>query len=192
MPMTLIAGSKLKALLRFAALQDVRYYLVGIYFDPRGYAVATNGHALMAVHIEPFAGEGWITPTATVKAALKTKKGLAQYRYAFGVSSSTIDGVPYVAIDGKFPDWNRVATQKPSGEIAFYDPRYQMDALDALQDLCEGKRPYSIHMIHNGSGPGVVECKAEDVYMCIMPWRETKQSASDESKRLAKFFAVRQ
>jgi hypothetical protein len=42
---TLIQTGKLKALLRFAAVKDTRYYLKGIYFEPEGYAVATDGAA---------------------------------------------------------------------------------------------------------------------------------------------------
>ena len=39
---------RVKALLTLAAKSDERYYLCGIHFDPKGFAVATDGHVLAA------------------------------------------------------------------------------------------------------------------------------------------------
>lgn len=169
----MIAGSKLKALMRFAADQDVRFYLNGIYFDRTGFAVATDGTGLMAVKIESFEGSSFIVPSAVIEAALKSKKGKAQYRYAFGVSDSTFDSVPYTPIDAKYPDWRRVIPAKLSGEHTTYSSQVVEMARKAIEDLEEGGHRHSVFITHNGRGPGVVEYEDEQVLMILMPVNET-------------------
>jgi hypothetical protein len=46
-----IKGKQIKALLEIAAKKDTRWYLNGILFDHKGYAMASDGHALLALKI---------------------------------------------------------------------------------------------------------------------------------------------
>ncbi len=172
--MILISGSRLKALTRFAADQDVRYYLNGIFFDPTGYAVATDGHALLAIQTMSFKGDGFIAPLAAVKAALATKKGMAQYRYTFGIAADAIDGKPFKAIDGNYPDWKKVVPLKVSGELAEYDPRLLEKCRRAIEDLKEGDRCDALLIAHNGAKdkmPALIQTKFPDALMLVCPWQ---------------------
>lgn len=194
--MIFIAGSKLKALMRFAGDKDVRYYLNGIYFDPAGFAVATDGHRLMAVHIEPFAAgvPGFIVPRAVVEAALKRQKGMAKYRYTFGVDALTFDGVSYTPIDGRYPDWQRVVATTPNGEHAEYNCQYLEDARKAIEDLREGAHVQTVFMARNGREPGLVKLvkykEAANAYMCIMAVVGDSK-VGEVSAHAAKFMEVR-
>ena len=184
---TFIAGNKLKALLRFTPDTDVRYYLNGIFFDHSGYAVATDGKRLMAVKIPVFSGPDFIVRREVIQAALKSKKGKQALGYSFGVSADTLDGVPHTPIDGKFPEWQRVAPRKLSGKPAQYDSRYVEAARHAVEDFT-GRVQHSVVVIPNGSGPGVVQGSDAEVLMIIMPLRVT-QTIDDVNPLLAAFFA---
>jgi DNA polymerase-3 subunit beta len=167
--MITVQTSTLKALLRFAATKDVRYYLTGICIEPQGYAVATDGHTLMAARIPSFNGQSFIVPTATVKAALSINKRMAH----IDVSASVMGGINYTPIDGRFPDWRRVVPTQLSGELAQFDADYLGRCKAALIDLGVSKmKSAAAPITHNGSGPGIVMSPHRlDVLMVVMPVR---------------------
>jgi len=94
---------QLQALLLFAAKKDVRFYLNGIYSDPTGYLVATDGHRILYIKTgEP--GFDLIIPREAADAAVKmAKKG-----QEIPLTATSLGQVTYTPVDGKYPDWRRV------------------------------------------------------------------------------------
>jgi hypothetical protein len=194
-----IAGRFLRALLHIAPEVETRYYLCGVYFDPTGYAVATNGHMLLAVKIDKFDGEGFIVPRDVISARLKAMTLAKSRRYTVIVSPTEIDGEAYKAIDGKFPEWQRVIPRKPSGEHALYDPEYLCLAETCIRDMTLETRDRCFAFMHrNGNGAGVVRSKDLPPYvlMVIMPRREPdpnnvgpKTALTDTYADVAAFFS---
>jgi DNA polymerase-3 subunit beta len=178
---TMLTGAHIKALLRCAGDKDVRYYLNGICFDPAGYAVATNGHILLAVRCEPFDGAQFIVPRDVLRAALKRVGESKSRRYGFAVTPTQLDGEAYTAIDGTYPDWRRVVPQKCNGDMlsgknsapVAYDPRYVTTFEECARDLGLGipERCY-VNIAPNGGGAGIamsVDLPRDLVLGIIMP-----------------------
>lgn len=183
---TMLYGRQIKALLRCSGDMDIRYYLNGVYFDPEGYAVATNGHILLAIKCEPFAGAGFIVPNEVLRAGLKRVGDSKSRRYVYAILPTIIDDVGYKAIDGKFPDWRRVVpagipahgkkamVPAINGERAYYDPRYLTIFERCAEDLAERDIGRAwVQVFENGDSPGVVTSRNLDldVLAIIMPMR---------------------
>ena len=147
-----------------AALQAVsdekaRYYLCGVFFDARGYIVATNGHILFAakcadagklIDVRPSyasatTAAGVIVPTDAIQQAIKaagrakpatldlSRDTLGQWWLAYGAAR-----VAFKPIDGIFPDWTRVVPAVPEQrQIAHYQPQY----IAALGAMAKALRP---------------------------------------------------
>lgn len=94
---------QLQALLMFAAKNDRRFYLNGIYSDTAGYLVATDGHRILYIKTgEP--GLDVIIPREAAEAAVKmAKKG-----QEIPLTKTSIGQVVYTPFDAKYPDWRRV------------------------------------------------------------------------------------
>lgn len=168
-----------------AALQAVsdekaRYYLCGVFFDARGYIVATNGHILFAAKcadagkladVRPSYGSattaaGVIVPTDAIKQAIKaagrakpanlelTRDTLGQWWITYGTAR-----VAFTPIDGTFPDWTRVIPEAPETlTVAHYQPQY-IAALGAMATaLRDGKKDAAATFIlhQNGDNPALV------------------------------------
>jgi hypothetical protein len=129
---------QLQALLLFAAKNDARYYLNGIYADPAGYLVATDGRRLLYIKTEP--GLNAIIPREAAEAAVKmAKKG-----QEIQLTANSIGQVTYTPVDGTFPDWRRVM---PCGDDMQANPQctfnwpYLTDAEKAFKLMgCEGTK----------------------------------------------------
>ncbi len=109
-----------------AALKDVRYYLNGVLFEVRPNRLtlaSTDGHRMAVVEIAAETGGrngDVIVPISDVKLLLTAVKredlpGLAVSLSGEGLTIEDRSGRnwPVKGIEGKFPDWRRVA---PSGE----------------------------------------------------------------------------
>lgn len=167
-----------------AALQAVsdekaRYYLCGVFFDARGYIVATNGAILFAakcfeagklIDVRPSYGSGTaagvIVPTEAIKQAIKaagraksanlelTRDTLGQWWITYGAAR-----VAFTPIDGVFPDWTRVIPEAPETlTAAHYQPQY-IAALGAMATaLRDGKKDaaasFALHQ--DGDNPALV------------------------------------
>jgi DNA polymerase-3 subunit beta len=149
-----INRAALKAVSRFAAKQDVRYYLQGVLVESsptETRLIATCGHTL-AVHRSEHTGENvgqWsgIVPLATVAALLKMKathKSLRDAPIYLTVQESGeiradwIDqSVNFRTIDGKFPEYQRVIPAKLDGAPSWYRPEYLQRIEDAAKDIGE-------------------------------------------------------
>lgn len=172
----------LRAVSRFMAKEDVRYYLKGVLvevFRNVAYLVSTDGHRMAVARLERPNCETWepceaIIPGEGVAAALKSGNAAAR-RLSLVL---TIDGAGFTfnacgaktagkLIEGRFPDWRRVIPRKVSGERAHFNAEYLMDAHKAAEDLgCKFSPPIG----HNGDGPAILELR-EDVLAVIMPVR---------------------
>jgi DNA polymerase-3 subunit beta len=147
-----INRAALKAVSRFAAKQDIRYYLQGVLVESNPTEtrlIATCGHTL-AVHRSQHTGKNvgyWtgIVPLATVTALLKMKathKTLRDAPIALSVQESGeiradwIDqSINFRAIDGKFPDYQKVIPAELDGTPAWYQPEYLQRIVDSAKDI---------------------------------------------------------
>ena len=102
----------LKAATICAATNDVRYFLNGVFFDEKGYIVATDGHRLFCGSAVVPEGESKIV---SIKGRLPTK---FEYCNIDGTSAAFFDSkdvliatIPIEIVDGRlFPDWRRVTS----------------------------------------------------------------------------------
>jgi DNA polymerase III sliding clamp (beta) subunit (PCNA family) len=157
---SLIADT-IKALLIFAAKQDVRYFLKGALVSIDGtehgaHLAATDGHRLLRVPLKAdkneLSGIGEaIIPRDILELAVKTFKSKAQnvtvkihgYEVTLEQSGQSISGK---TIDGKFPDITRVMPQKElSDPLARCNiqPDYIVDALKVINLLCAAQYSYA-------------------------------------------------
>jgi len=156
--------SFLRAVSLFAAYQDVRYYLNGIYVDPDGVLVASNGHQ-MIVHelgeksplpVDPLNG-ATIIPIDAVQATIRAGRStctttipadnvtIAASQLIVHTKSGDVS-LPYQPIDGKFVDWRQIArsvketAEKAQGErsICFHWP-YLADCQTAFDLIAKGR-----------------------------------------------------
>lgn len=162
-----IKTAHLKAALTHASKSDIRYYLNGVCLtigeSGMAYLMATDG---MRAFIGSFTAN-WtdvekkgpfqiIIPRDTVTAAIKLAGKnilcrldvLRDGRYSLG-------GVQFTAIDGKFPDINRIIPSTISGETAQYNPEFLLAARDALR-VWHGVKTLCPAMQYNGNFPAVM------------------------------------
>jgi len=149
-----INRAALKAVSRFAAKQDIRYYLQGVLVESsptETRIVGCDGHTL-AVHRADAKGDNegsWtgIVPLPTVTALLKMKathKTLRDAPITLSVQESGeiradwIDqSINFRTIDGKFPEYQRVIPAKLDNTPAWYQPEYLQRIADASKDIGE-------------------------------------------------------
>lgn len=198
-PITLyIPANHLSALLKIAGKKDVRWYLNGIYFDPRGFLVAIDGSALMAVHCEPFTGEGFIVPRKVVELAVKSipvrKRAVRHLRIDYqpgetgqvgrGEIVGDHDCFGFTGIDGQYPQWQNVVPKSVSGEPAEYMTPLLTTARAAYIEYkgLTGKAALNehLHIAVNGRGCGL----AQTITGCcivIMPVKMPRMFAPNEA-----------
>jgi DNA polymerase III sliding clamp (beta) subunit (PCNA family) len=120
--------------------EETRYYLQGVYVEPRDGGVrlvATNGHILLRTDSEGFApAEPIILSTDVMEKAFKAK---GKNPWVYGDTATGIIQVisydesaedhprlgvcEFTVIDGTFPDYTRVIPERKSGfECACFDP----------------------------------------------------------------------
>lgn len=187
-----IYRKQLKALSRFAATKDVRYYLCGVHVvqDARGtYLEATNGHMLgrllVSADAKPQASI-IVGNDAIAKLAASGKKGDAWLH--FTVTGSCIevicgnDKYTFQAVDGTFPDVDRIIpTVIKDDQIgpAGYDPTYLMAFYDAANDLLGTRKnarcPVSI--LQRGTQSAIVNIGREDFLGILMPLRDSDHAS---------------
>jgi hypothetical protein len=137
MSLTTIQMGQLKALVRFAAVpgKDHRFYLHGVCFEPQGYAVATDGHTLLAVRIPAFSSVHpvpFIVPIAVIKASMAMNKKAS----SLVVTPCELGGISFTPIDGRFPPWQQLlAVSEAPNKDAVYDPDYLARIKAAALDM---------------------------------------------------------
>lgn len=178
-----IPARYIKGLLRVAATDDFRTYLNGIYFDPRGFAVVTDGHHLLAIKLSKrFPGDGFIVPRESFEEALKNANELDVNIRASDliVTRASITVIHHAGkrttvyndVEFKYPDWRRVVPAKCSGDLAHYNSLYVENVRLALEDMAEYEPDVIIHcpVNFNGLQAGIAKTTS-DVLAIIMPYR---------------------
>jgi DNA polymerase III sliding clamp (beta) subunit (PCNA family) len=122
---------QLQALLLFAAKNDVRFYLKGIYSDPSGYLVATDGHRILYIKTGEH-GLDAIIPREAAEAAIKmAKKG-----QEIPLTRTSIGQITYTPVEAIYPDWRRVIpgsdNLQPNPQCLF-EWQYLLDAEKAFK-----------------------------------------------------------
>jgi len=186
-----ILRKQLKAMSRFAATNDIRYYLNGLHVvqNNRGtYIEATNGHILGRLLIDetPVANPcSVILPLESVKSLAATgKKGKESLCFTVdGVKVSVITAMSetmiFQSIEGRFPDCDRVVptlTSDKGLEQSTYNPEYIQAFADCANDLRGYKTSNIIVQIkQRGNDSGIVNIDSDPFFVgIIMPMRETR------------------
>lgn len=129
-----IPSDLLTAALLAVSKEETRYYLRGVFLDPRGYLVSTDGHRAFFAKIVDKAESGVIIPTDAAAQAVKAagKGKVIEYAIEDGkhwliAGASRIFFVP---VDGTFPQWDRIvpgAYDFENETPARFDPKYYAD-----------------------------------------------------------------
>jgi len=186
-----LSRAALKAALRIAAKQDIRYYLNGVHVEADSTTtrlIATDGHRMLILHRNSENGiqepVSFTIPRAIVRQIIAgSGKGLAHAQFDIQREGPSLWSAPLVHIgasarltfaqsDGKFPNWRTVVPTTISGKAAQLNPAYLADMNAAADDL--GSRFVSV--THNGSSPALVLPEGYipwEFIGLVMPMRET-------------------
>lgn len=184
-----IQRKQLKALSRFSATKDIRYYLCGIHIvqNARGtYLESTNGHVLGRLLIDetPVDGENSvIIPNDALKILAATgKKGNETLHFTVdGIKITVIQPddttMQFSALEGNFPDCDRVVPKLTSDggmQTSTYNPEYIQAFYDCANDLRGHKSTgISVQIKQRGNDSGIVNIDSEPLFVgIIMPMRE--------------------
>lgn len=182
-----ILKKELKAISRFAATKDIRYYLQGVHIvqNARGtYMEATNGHMLgrLLVLAEPMPSAETILPLDAIKTLCGSSKNGDEWLHfdVDGVKINVISGnntYTFQAVDGTFPDCDRVTPsvlnsedEKPSG----FNPEYLMAFHQAACDIKntrKGADP-TISLLQRGDKSAIVNIGVDNFVGVLMPMRD--------------------
>lgn len=186
-----------KAVALFKAVQDVRYYLNGIFveFNPmETRIVATDGHTL-AVHRadakDDNEGSGnFIIPLDAIKQILSWKLPAKSMHDVFTITVP--DGFlvsnfelradfygnacVFKPIEGTFPNYRKVIPDTASGEITHLNPDYLARCDEAVAIIKDNKKTTAHASIaHNGPNNAVIVAYdgIPELCMVVMPMRMT-------------------
>lgn len=178
-----------RALVLFAAKQDIRYYLNGVYVEKHANTarlVTTDGHRLCVASVTPAEGDtghgSAIIPREFFDAVKRGKHGFALVLEVqeSGGATGAHDGNPFVlrdfdardsmgkTIEGRFPDWSKVTPAKVSGEPAHFNPDYLADFKKAAEIL--GDKSGCFPFGYNGGSAAIAQLRS-DVIGVLMPMR---------------------
>jgi DNA polymerase III sliding clamp (beta) subunit (PCNA family) len=183
-----VQRKQLKAMGRFMAVKDIRYYLQGIQVvqNNRGtYIESTNGHVLGRLLIDetPCAVTASVlVPSDAVKAlGASGKKGNETLHFTIdGVKISVIcpDGssMTVQAHQARYPDCDRVVPEITSdcpSECSTYNPEYIMAFYDCAKDLGSSGKGTAVQIKQRGDQSGIVIIDSDPLFVgIIMPMRE--------------------
>ena len=173
-PKIIVSPNMLRAALLCTSTEESRGYLRGVYIDPTGKLVSTDGHRMFVgkidlkkAGVEPGSFTGWIICRDAIK------RGLTGYKQdVIVISPTSIGDLSCQPVDGTFPDWTRVvASREPSGVVTQFNPAYVAD-MGKIAKLLTGSKTGSVHIHHNGDGPcGVTFPGCDDAFAILMPMR---------------------
>jgi len=171
-PTITVNAAMLRAALLCASDEQIRYYLRGVYVDPKGYLVSTDGHRLFCGTIDLTdvpAFDGWIMCRDALKRALTGYKP-----DLIGISPTRIGDVACQPVDGAFPDWRHVVPADLTGTTAQFNPAYIAD-MGKIGTLLTGKKKnLTAEIHHNGDAPaGVTFPCCDNAFGVLMPIRST-------------------
>ena len=182
----------LAAVAEFAAVQDIRYYLKGVFVDVAGgFLVATDGHAMGVARN----ATGWeddridfSIPLDVAKEIVKAAKPVKAAHVTLmseDGKSWAVDGAirvaPFKAVDGSFPNWRRVYPTEFSGVAASLDPNITIKCVKARKALGKGS---DVSGQFETKANGMSACLAildANVHAVIMPLLEAAKIVPFES-----------
>ena len=153
------------------AKNDVRYYLNAIYIDPEGFIVSTDGHRLFCDKVQTNQPEGLLIdvkgkePTKFNHAEVSTESKSVSF---FDANNALLATLPFDLVDGRFPDWRRVANVQPGSveSIGF--------TMEYLSDAHKVAKAFKIVFARFDFQDATRACKvsfSDTAYMIIMPAR---------------------
>ena len=175
--------SALKAVNLLSADKNIRYYLNGVHVSATATATrltATDGHAL-GIHQSEQQNEGvdfveMIISTDVIKLIKSASKNVdivvidTEDGITGTIGSITGAAVSFKAIDGKFPDVQRVMPKTISGETAQFQP-YLLEKFSKASKLLGSKKGL-INVAYNGTSTALVKIDATQDFMgLVMPLR---------------------
>jgi len=166
-----VPTATLKAALICASTDKVRYYLCGVYVDPKGFLVATDGWRAFVGKIDLTgvpAFDGWIICRDVLKRALTGYKA-----DTITIAPDRVGDITRQPIDGTYPDWRRAVPDELSGETAQFNPNYIAD-MGKIGRLLSGKRDggFAARIHHNGESPAAITFpEIDDCFAVLMPFR---------------------
>lgn len=191
-----IDRKQLKAVSLFAGTKDIRYYLNGVFVvanKMQSRLVATDGHtcgiAKRDSRDENDGAAQFIIPNDAVKQilAIKPVRGLNSDDVVITVPDDFAEninqelratfhtsGVIFKAIDGKFPDYQRIIPSELSGETGHFNAEYLYRCKKAA--LCFGKEYFGFAM--NGENCALASINSEMIAV-IMPVRKDAHPKCD-------------
>jgi len=175
----------LRFALAFAAKNDVRYYLNGVFIEPiqdgNLRLVGTNGH-IMGVAISRYSDDGDILEAPVIinrDQVIQALKATGRKTTSIGMSVDgevvTLGNIVDKCIDATYPDWKRVLPKLPtSGEAARFDPYYVTEAEKAFAayvGVTFQKKGDSMELHQNGGSAAVIiDARAgDDAIAILMP-----------------------
>lgn len=206
-----VASEYIDAAMAAVSKEETRYYLKGVFIDARGYIAATNGHIAFAARCteacafaDTFAPgygtqglPGVLVPDTAIAQAAKGKDPYYTVERDAGGLYWLQRGavrVPFVPVDGSFPDWTRIIPEMPEALVAaHYDPKCATAMGKMAQALGGGKKDaacaFKIHQ--NGENPALVTFPSDGggihTQCCavIMPMRYRAEGTFDRAAFLA-------
>jgi len=184
--------SALKAIAVLAADNDLRYYLNGVHITASAgetRLAATDGHVL-GIHRSEQENEDityaeFILPLDVIKLLKPASKNIDSVIIDTDGLTGTITAVTgatinFSAIDGKFPDIQRVIPHRVSGEIAQFRPALLERFAKAAKLL--GSKNQLIHVAHNGNGAALVHLDVSASFVgVVMPFRSFADDGESKS-----------
>ena len=182
-----VQRKELKALNRFSATKDLRYYLCGIHVvqNNRGtYLESTNGHMMgrLLIDDQPMPENSVIVPNEALKALVGTSRNANEILH-FSVDGVKIHVITpngehtFQSLDGRFPDCDRVLPLNPSADDnapAGFNPEYLMAFQQAAYDIKESKKGAqpSLSILQRGNSAAIVNNGIDNFIGVIMPYRD--------------------
>lgn len=194
-----INAKYLRAMRHVAAQRDIRYYLNGVFFQATKeggkFYVATDGHRIGVIQ-EPW-GNGeepkdiaLLIPRAVAAAAKPLGKTLSHAilkqvdEWTWTLQGGGEIAQTFKAIDGKFPEWQRVMPAECNGRTGAYNWRYMHD-FDLLAKDAFGSK-FSCELQQNGDSAGIVTCGSNSFIGMVMPVRVSSPSMPQWALKLQK------
>lgn len=167
----LLPKNSLKAMAVLASKQDIRYYLNGVLVESNGAhtrLIATDGHLLGVFQISETAHDdkafSIIIPNEIITKLDKKDNFLSCVDGKWN-----IDGISFVPVDGKFPDYMRVLPANPAtGETAQFNPELINRFAKCSKLLNGSKFPV---IAHNGQSSALVDIGLDRFVGVVMPMR---------------------
>jgi len=178
-----ISANVLRAALVCASTDPHRYYLHGVYVDPRGYLVSTDGHRMFVGKIDVSNGigfEGWIIPAGVVKRALTGHKAAM-----IDISPTRCGDIGCEPVDGTFPDWTRVVAPADVSNVpAQFNPAYIGD-MGKIAAALSGSKSAPVHVHYNGDGPTPITFPSYEylAFAILLPIRQAHNLMDWEATR---------